>query len=182
MERKEQADHILYQCGLLKELEVYGSPHIIGSYRMDVMAWNDLDIDVGNDGMSLEKLYRLSDYIAKAFRPTWYEAKEERDAEGKTVWFHGFEAPIRGQLWNIDIWFLDGEAIDKAERYCDSIARRVSGEPALKQSILNIKRELLARKLYAPERYTSMDVYDAVLNCQISSIDDFLERYAKRHA
>ncbi len=46
MTQKEQADYILYQCGLLKELKKYGCPHIIGSYRMDMMAWNELDINV----------------------------------------------------------------------------------------------------------------------------------------
>lgn len=46
MHRKEQADKLLYDFGLLGELEKYGSAHPIGSYRMDAMAWNDLDIDV----------------------------------------------------------------------------------------------------------------------------------------
>ncbi|CVI72917.1 hypothetical protein NDGK_02789 [Clostridiales bacterium CHKCI001] len=38
MTRKEQTDYILYHCGLLKELEKYSTPHIVGSYRMDMMA------------------------------------------------------------------------------------------------------------------------------------------------
>lgn len=57
---KKQADKILYNCGLLDKLNEFGKPHIIGSYRMDLMAWNDLDIDIENDDMSLEKLYSLS--------------------------------------------------------------------------------------------------------------------------
>lgn len=44
---------------------------------MDMMAWNDLDIDVENDKMSLDKLYSLTDYIIKTFHPVWYEAKQE---------------------------------------------------------------------------------------------------------
>ena len=52
MTRKEQADYILYNCGLLKELNQLGTAHIIGSYRMDFMAWNDLDIDVENEHMT----------------------------------------------------------------------------------------------------------------------------------
>ena len=47
--RKERADYFLYDCGLLEELKKYGNPHIIGSYRMDLMACNDLDIDIEND-------------------------------------------------------------------------------------------------------------------------------------
>jgi len=46
--RKEQADYFLYECGLLDELKKYGSPHIIGSYKMDLMVSNDLDVDIEN--------------------------------------------------------------------------------------------------------------------------------------
>lgn len=46
--RKSNANRILYGYGLLERLEKIGKPHIIGSYRMDMMAWNDLDIDIAN--------------------------------------------------------------------------------------------------------------------------------------
>ena len=92
---------ILYEFGLLKKLEELGVPHIIGSYRMDMMAWNDLDIDIENNGMSLDKLYELSSFILNTFHPIWYEAKEEINEEGKRVWFHGFETMITGELWNM---------------------------------------------------------------------------------
>lgn len=179
MTRKEQADYILYECGLLNELNTYGCPHTIGSYRMDMMAWNDLDIDVENDKMSLDKLYILSDYITKTFHPIWYEAKEERTSENKTVWFHGFEMLVESHLWNIDIWFFDKNTIEKAEQYCDSIVQQVSAMPSLKRSIISLKQELITRKLYSFEQYTSMDVYNAVLKQQITNIDDFLAAYNK---
>ena len=51
--RKETADFLLNDCGLFEELTKYGKVHPIGSYRMDMMAWNDLDLDVENDDMSL---------------------------------------------------------------------------------------------------------------------------------
>lgn len=124
--RKSQADCILYEFGLLKKLEEIDVPHIIGSYRMDMMAWNDLDIDIENNGMSLDKLYKLSSFILDTFHPTWYEAKEEINEEGKTVWFHGFETMITGELWNIDLCFFDRETIKNAEMYCDDIAQRTS--------------------------------------------------------
>lgn len=86
-DRKIQADRILYEFGLLKKIEEIGNAHIIGSYRMDMMAWNDLDIDVENDAMSLDRLYELSMFIIKTFQPLWYEAKEEVDTEGKEFGF-----------------------------------------------------------------------------------------------
>ncbi len=46
MDRKQQAEKILYEYGLFAELEKYGKPHIIVSYRIGCMAWNDLDVDI----------------------------------------------------------------------------------------------------------------------------------------
>lgn len=39
---KNKADKLLYDFGLLNELNRYGTPYIVGSYAMDLMAWNDL--------------------------------------------------------------------------------------------------------------------------------------------
>ena len=44
--------------------------------------------------MDMRKLYWLTGRILETFHPSWYEAKEERTQEGKTVWFHGFEDGI----------------------------------------------------------------------------------------
>ena len=167
----------MYEFGLLDMLRPLGKPHIIGSCRMDMMAWNDLDIDIENDGMDLDKLYQLTAGILKVFHPTWYEAKEEHTPEGKTVWFHGFEFVLNGELWNVDLWFFDQKTIQSAEAYCDSIARTTSA--AQKEQIVLIKQGLIKRELYSFDKFHSMDVYRAVLDMDIHTIDEFLERYPK---
>lgn len=174
--RKKQADAILYQYGLLEELSRYGVPHLVGSYRMDLMAWNDLDLDIENDRMSLEKLYQLSAFLLKRFHPTWYEAKEEVTAEGKTVWFHGLEAWIEGELWNIDLWFFDRETIREAERYCDRLVKQVKEQPGARETILRLKQELIGRGLYGFGKYTSMEVYEAVLDRHMTKVEELWER------
>lgn len=73
---KSNADKLLYDFGLLNELKKYGTPYIVGSYAMDLMAWNDLDIYVSNESMSTEKLYNSTYFILKTFHPVWYEAKK----------------------------------------------------------------------------------------------------------
>ena len=156
---KEQAKCILYDHGLLEELGRYGTPHIVGSYRMDMMAWNDLDIDIENENMSLDKLYRLSQFVIDKFHPIWYEAKEEINSEHKTVWFQGFEAFIGNELWNVDLWFFDKDTIKLAEEYCDKIVMQVKKSPELKEQIIRLKKELIAHKLYSFDQYTSIDVY-----------------------
>lgn len=173
---RRNADKILYEYGLLDMLRAIGTPHIVGSYQMDMMAWNDLDIDIENDGMSLPKLYRLTGQILETFRPSWYEAKEERTPEGRTVWFHGFEAMVGGELWNVDLWFFDRETIAAAEQYCSRVASAASA--VQREQIVAIKRGLLERELYAYDKFHSMDVYRAVLEEDVRNIDEFLKRYA----
>lgn len=173
--RKETADYFLYDCGLLDELNKYGKVHPIGSYRMDMMAWNDLDLDVENDDMSLEKLHRLTAFIIERFQPTWYEAKEEINADGKRVWFHGFETVMTGELWNIDIWFFDKAKIEDTTRYCDTVARNATAEQ--KRSIVAIKEALISRGLYTFDQYRSIDVYKAVTEMGVEDIETFLTKY-----
>ena len=50
VDRKSQADRILYEFGLLKKLEELGVPHIIGSYRMDMMAWYEAKEEINEEG------------------------------------------------------------------------------------------------------------------------------------
>lgn len=179
MKRAEQANHILYDLGLLSELNKYGTPHIIGSVKMNLMVWNDLDIDVENDFMSLDKLHNLTKSILDNFNPNWYEAKEEINEQGNKVWFQGFEFYLDNELWNIDIWFLDRDEIKNAENYCDDILDKIKNNEQLKTAIIDIKKELIKRDLYSFDKFTSMDVYDSVINKGITDIDDFIERYNK---
>lgn len=178
-ERRCRADRILYEKGLLSYLETIGEPHIIGSYRMDMMAWNDLDIDILNDQMDRNRLYQLTSYILETFQPLWYEAKEEVNDEGKTVWFHGFHTVIDGEMWNLDLWFFDLETIEKAERYCDEIAEKVKRTPGSREAVIKMKQDLISRGLYGFYQYSSMDVYRAVLEQNIYNMEDLLTKYKR---
>lgn len=148
---------------------------------MDMIVGNDLDIDVTNSEMTNEKLYELTKYIIETYKPVWYEAKQEVNDEGKTIWFHGFETFIEGELWNIDIWFFDQEAIDKAEAYCDNIYEKIKGNLDKRETIMLIKEALIVQGLYNFEHYSSIDVYNAVLNKDISSVDEFLEKVQRNN-
>ena len=176
-ERKHQADCLLYEYGLWNEVSKLGTPHIIGSYRMDMMAWNDLDLDIENDSITMESMYELTTYIMRTFHPIWYEAKEEIQ-DGKRVWFHGFETIITGELWNVDLWFFDRERITAATAYCDDIAARCS--QIQKDAIVEIKQALIARGLYSFEQYKSMDVYRAVLEYDVRNVEEFLTLLARK--
>ncbi len=174
MEKHEKAYQILQQYRLLERLSEIGTPSVIGSAKMKLMVSNDIDIDVDNSEMSLGRLYELTHFILDEFHPIWYEAKEGVNAEGKTVWFQGFEAILDGELWNFDIWFFDSDTIRQAERYCENIIQRVTAAPGAKEAILSLKQQLLEKGLYAFGKYTSMDIYSAVLDRHIFDLNTFL--------
>lgn len=176
---KENADKLLYDLSLLNELNKYGTTYIIGSYSMDLMAWNDLDIYVSNESMSKEKLYELTSFILDTFKPVWYEAKRDI-IDGKTAWFHGFETKILGELWNIDIWFFDKETIAKAIDFSKNIKSKLLHNPTAKDIVINIKQSLIANEQYGFEKYTSMDVYKAVFKEGITTYENFVKKYEKQ--
>ena len=171
---KNNADNLLYDFGLLNELKKYGTPYIVGSYAMDLMAWNDLDIYVSNESMSTEKLYELTSFILKTFHPMWYEAKKEV-SDGKTVWFHGFETEILGELCNVDIWFFDSCTITKALDFSENIKQKLLANPELKEIVVNIKQSLIENEQYGFDKFSSMDVYKTVFENNVRSYKEFIE-------
>ncbi|MFA6948926.1 MAG: hypothetical protein WCQ72_08080 [Eubacteriales bacterium] len=171
---RERCGRLLYDSGLFGLLSRYGEPHPVGSYVMNVMEARDLDIDVINDGMSDAKLYELTSLLLGIYHPSWYEAKHEITADGKEVWFHGFEAVFEGEKWNVDIWFFDRDTINAAESFCDNIKRTLDASPPLREAVKTVKRELIGRGLYSFDKYTSMDVYDAVLKHGAATADDVI--------
>lgn len=176
---KNNADKLLYDFGLLNELKNYGTPYIVGSYAMDLMAWNDLDIYVSNSAMSKEKLYELTSFILRTFHPVWYEAKKEVSDE-KTAWFHGFETEILGELCNVDIWFFDCFTITKALEFSDNIKQKLLVNPELKEVVINIKQLLIENEQYGFDKFSSMDVYTAVFEDNVRSYKGFTEKYGDR--
>ncbi len=173
---KNNANKILYDFGLLNELNNYGTPYIVGSYAMDLMAWNDLDIYVSNESMSTEKLYDLTSFILNTFQPVWYEAKKEV-SDGKTVWFHGFETKILGELYNVDVWFFDKDTITKALDFSMNIKKKLLVNPELKEIVIKIKQSLIANEQYGFDKFSSIEIYKAVFEDKIRSYKEFIEKY-----
>lgn len=176
---KNNADKLLYDFGLLNELKNYGTPYIVGSYAMDLMVWNDLDIYVSNEFMSTEKLYKLTSFILNTFHPVWYEAKKDI-VYGKIAWFHGFETEILGELCNVDIWFFNNATITKALDFSKSIKQKLIVTPELKEVVINIKQSLIENEQYGFDKFSSMDVYSAVFEDNVRSNKDFIEKYGDK--
>ncbi|RLI51537.1 hypothetical protein DRO61_02215 [Candidatus Bathyarchaeota archaeon] len=49
-----EANTILNDYNLLKILEKFGTPHIHGSYSLNLMTWRDLDLYLENDEITVK--------------------------------------------------------------------------------------------------------------------------------
>ncbi len=61
---------------------------------------------------------------------------------------------------------------NRSECYCDDIVAKTN--ETQKNTIVNIKSELIARGLYSFEQYKRIDVYKAVIENNVTNIDEFL--------
>ena len=59
---------------------------------------------------------------------------------------------------------------------CSPISRATAAQ---KEQIIGLKQELIARDLYAFDKFHSMDVYQAVLEEGVAAIEEFLEKSPK---
>ena len=75
---------------------------------------------------------------------------------------------------------LNKDSIEQTEKYCDDVLAKIKDNKQLRTAIIDIKQELIKRNLYSFDKYTSMDVYDAVLNKNIINVDDFIEKHSKK--
>jgi hypothetical protein len=172
---KEKADEILYNLGLLNKLDQYGKTHVIGSYFMNLMVWNDLDIDVENENICLKDIHELLKFVIDNFYPVWIEGKKCILGK-KLCYFIGFETNILNELWNVDIWFFDKTEIAKCKNYCEEINKKLNED--LQKVVIEMKRKLIENGQYST-RYNSVDVYDAVINKNIRTVDELYEKYKK---
>jgi hypothetical protein len=175
---KENADKILYKYGLIDELNKYGKSHIIGSYKMDLMVWNDLDVDIENLNINMESIYSITKFVFKIFSPIWFEGKETI-MDNKKCYFFGFETNILEETWNIDLWFFEKLEIEKCKKYCAEITEKINKNKGLQNYIIEIKKGLIQKGMYSSS-YNSIDVYDAVLNYGIKNTEELIRKYKKK--
>lgn len=179
MDKITKANEILYNMNLLSILKKYGEVYIVGSYKMNLMAWNDIDIYIDNQTMDLDKLYNLSIDIFKTFNPIWFEGKQEECKVKCANYFLGFETTCTGELWNIDIWFFSKKTINNTIKYNDNIIDIIKNNPNMRMIITDLKKQLINCGVYGTQ-YSSIDVYDAVINGKVENVNQFFDWYRNK--
>ncbi len=171
---KEEADDILYSQGLFAILSKYGVPHITGSYSLNLMTWRDLDIYIQNENMSEAEFFQLGAEINKKYNPVKMSYRNERITQTKGLppglYWGVYSGNERNGAWKIDIWAVDENECRRLLKFCDDIAAKLT--LFTKQIILTIKSSCWQDPEYR-RSYTSNDIYKAVLDNEVTSLEEF---------
>jgi len=171
---KESADELLRKTGLLDVLRRFGDPVIVGSYAMDAMAWNDLDVYIVLDS----SYHEMAAAAMLAVKPCRYDGFCDRQTSAQ---FAGMETVITGERWNIDIWVRTLDEIKAAAAKNRAMKAQFDAQPEAREAMLRIKRELIARGMYGFDKskrhYHSPEIYEAVLEKGVRTVEEMLERY-----
>lgn len=174
---REQAKKLMQETHLLELLSVYGTVSITGSYTMDLMCWNDLDLYIEDNEKLHHNWFQMISDLFLALKPYKFNGFCKSDQ-----FFVGCEMEISGERWNVDIWVRNREHINNAEKYCSDIVQRIEQSPELKADIISLKKQLIQLNMYGLDKqedhhYHSHDIYKAVLEEGIRTVDELIERH-----
>jgi hypothetical protein len=177
---KREADEILYEKGLIDILNSFGTPHIHGSYLLDLMTWRDLDIYLQVDDISESRFFELGERINSLLSPVKMSFRNEIKSKTKGLpaglYWGIYLGNERAGAWKIDIWVVTASECERLLEFCDNIKQKVTAET--KQIILDIKSQCWKDPEYR-RSYSSTDIYEAVLENNVTSIEGFKEYLRK---
>ncbi|MEE8414617.1 MAG: hypothetical protein V3R96_08710 [Dehalococcoidales bacterium] len=170
-----EANRILYDHGLLQLLGEYGNPVVTGSYVLELMTWRDLDIYIETDDMTETTFFRLGADITQRLKPSRMHYRNEFIAETPGlplglywgIYLSGLGFP---EEWKIDLWAIDSEQRIILQKVLDDLRIKIGED--LKPAILAIKNHFCRHPEYR-RKFTSMDIYQAVIEENIKSVEDF---------
>jgi hypothetical protein len=168
-----EADHLL-ATGLLEILTEYGEINIVGSYALRLMAWRDLDIHLVRGHIERKSFFELGGRIANLLSPHRMHYRDQTiiSTEGLPagLYWGVYLGDERDGAWKIDIWMTDSNDFRATRQYTERINRRLS--VANRRTIIDIKTACWRHPQYR-KGFSSVDIYDAVLDHGIRSIDEF---------
>ena len=180
---KGEADEILFTKGLHTILSRFGTPHISGSYTLDLMTWRDLDIYLQADKLSEADFFRFGSEICQLLHPVKMSFRNERIAQSKGL-PHGLYWGVylgneREGAWKIDIWAVNTTECKRLIDFFTTIQKMLTIEKTI--AILEIKSMCWKDTAYR-RIYSSTDIYDAVLHHQVKGLADFQNYLLKKQA
>ena len=171
-EIKREAEEILKNTELIDMLAVFGIPHVVGSYAMDLMYHPDIDIVVETDDSRTASMGALKALVEKG--------EFEKIEYGNFVKFPRANRPegyilvlktTRGEVrWEIEVWFLP----DATKEENDVSRIRALLTPESKRIILEFKQQVQEKNI-SKHKVSSSDIYHAVFENNVTNFEIFIK-------
>ena len=164
---RSQATDLLKIKNIPSLLSEMGQLYFTGSYALDLMTWNDIDMQ-----LVLKEGFSAPEALVKVIG---HFACESEFIEGRIMHFAGnykpqwprgyclclkFNVPSLGGLWKLDLWVLPKEAVDHNKAFMEQLKNALSDQS--RELILKIKFELMQSSGRVPKK-GSFWLYQAVL-------------------
>jgi hypothetical protein len=178
---RADADRLLDEEGLLAAVAVVGPAVVIGSYALDLMTWPDVDMSVRlPHERDVAAFFDVGRAIATRFAATRMSfanqfLRTEQQFDHGLYW--GIRLLRGGREWKVDLWGY-GPAAYRAH-LVESEALRARLAAADRLAILRVKDAVCRRPAYRHD-VTSMDVYAAVAEHGVRSVEEFDAWWAGR--
>lgn len=172
-----EAHGVLDDLELLPLLGGVGVPHLVGSARLGLVVWRDVDVTVVCERLDLAAVSDLGGRLPSHPHVREVVLRKEvgrftTDPEGYPDGVHllvRHEAP-GGEPWKLDVWFVDEPARQPDLRDVATLPARL--DRAARDAVLEVEEHWAALPGYGTE-VSSADVYRAVLDGGVSSVEEF---------
>lgn len=171
----KETDEILEELDLINFLSKFGKIEIVGSYKLGLMVWEDIDIHIITEKPNKKQaLYILKDLLerSKVLSVTIIDNRTKRVYPNYPEGFYiGIKYKNNETKWKIDIWLTS-----EKETEIDNLIQEKLDENNRKY-ILEIKSKLFDNPKYRKD-ILSIDIYKAVLEKGVKNLEEF-QNYLK---
>ena len=164
---KKNGEQLLNSLALYDLLAPFGSLYFTGSFSLDLMTWNDLDMQLvlKEPAQAKETLLHLVRHFF--FDPRFIKAGLiEFQGDYKPSMPRGLylglklNDPSYGGEWKLDLWIFSQEEVEKNQRFIQELQQVLTLE--LKLLVLELKCELMGAQGRVPQG-SSYSIYQAIL-------------------
>lgn len=167
-QKKQQAEKILNELQLIEKWNTIGECYIVGATAYDLIVTPDIDLETFCDEIHPQKI--MQELAILVANPNVLELKyhdySKSDFDG-----HYFKIIYQAEEteWTIDMWLFSNKRNGALSRdLVPFMKAHLTSET--REIILDIKEALIERQ----EDYSSIFIYQAVLEFGIKNVEDFL--------
>lgn len=172
---------ILNELGLKAIFSRYGKFALTGSFDMHLLVNPDIDFLIKIDEYNPKRFFEICAEIAIVAHPIRIKYIDQREAKFPpealpmpSAYFLGINMNYKGTSWSLDGWCTLPEYFNERLSFHETLKDRIA-TAGVGDTILQLKTELYGRK-----GFTSMELYNAVLDGKVATVNEFERWYLSK--